>query len=172
MLFRLARLQELLCNNCGLEFRGFDAFGRFLRTPSTGKPVNRRSAPRYHAHLPATISLGQQESGKDKLTFSQPVRGHCETISSTGLEVSFVGLRFGPEEFDQPGRILLVSIVLPNGPVDAVVSTVSHVHLEKERGLPTWLIGASIMQMSDTDRERLTVYLDKRAEGALPLDVE
>jgi hypothetical protein len=173
ILFRLARLQELLCNNCGLEFRGFDVFGRWIRAPSTGRSViNRRGSPRYRAHLPATINPGHREPGSGKVIFPQATRGHCESISKIGLEVSFVGLRFGPEEFSEPGRLLLVSVVLSNGPIDAVVSTVTHVRQEAEGGLPRWYVGGSITQMSDTDRERLAVYLKKRAEREPPINVE
>jgi hypothetical protein len=34
-----------------------------------------------------------------------------------------------------------------------------------EEGKKRWLLGADIQQISDEDRERLTVYLEKRRQG-------
>ena len=59
MVLQIAGLHELLCNNCGLEFKGFDPLRRLPRAPTKRKrfELNQRCFPRYKVHLPATISL-------------------------------------------------------------------------------------------------------------------
>src|SRR5262245_43719249 len=83
---QLIGLRELLCNRCGLEFRGFDPFGRIGRAPSIElEPSERRRTPRYTAHLPATIHLAEKDPDTGKVSYSGPSRGHCESISKFGL---------------------------------------------------------------------------------------
>lgn len=165
---RMVGMQKLLCNNCGLVFKAFDPLGSQKRAPSekgNQKQVrNRRGAPRYYAHLPTAISL-IDDKAKDggMASYSQPSRGHCETISKAGMRLSLVGTRFTEAELSQLGRLLFVRIDLPDGSIEAVVSIVS-----SERGGEAtkrrWTLGAKIQQMSDADRERLTSYLAKRAK--------
>ncbi len=85
------------------------------------------------------------------------------TISKLGLALSFIGSRFDEAEFAQSGRLLFVTITLPGGPVEAVVTTVKHERVGEGRTAP-WLVQASITQMSDGDKARLSSYLDKRGD--------
>ncbi len=165
ILARLAGVDEFLCNNCGLEFRSFDSSGKVQRAPVKEPEVvaNRRRAPRYKAHLPATIRLAEKNSVTGKLILSKASRGHCVTISKLGLALSFIGSRFDEAEFAQSGRLLFVTITLPGGPVDAVVTTVKHERVGEGR-TARWLVQASITQMSDGDKARLSSYLDKRGD--------
>lgn len=116
--------------------------------------------------------MAEREVDTGKLIFSQTSRGHCESISRIGLGLTFVGSRFAAEEFARTGRLLFVSIVLPNGPVDILVTTVTHTRREPESGLAGWYVGAVITQMSEADQTRLTTYLEKRAEDEPLLEVE
>jgi hypothetical protein len=167
ILARLAGVDEFLCNNCGLEFRSFDSSGKVQRVPATEteSPPNRRRAPRYKAHLPAAIRLAKKNNLTGKLILSKASRGHCVTISKLGLALSFIGSRFRAEDFVHTGRLLFVTITLPNGPIDAVVTTVTHDRVG-EGGTARWLVRASITQMSDGDTARLLSYLDKRGNEA------
>ena len=163
---RMVGMQKLLCNNCGLVFKAFDPLGTQKRAPSEKekqkKGRNRRRGPRFYAHLPTAISL-IDEKAKDggKASYSQPSRGHCETISKFGMRLSLVGTRFTEADLSQLGRLLFVRVDLPDGPIEAVVAIVS-----SERGgeatKKRWTLGVKIQQMSDTDRERLAGYLEKR----------
>jgi hypothetical protein len=165
-LFRLVRRYELLCNNCGLEFKSLDLWDDLTRKPSTKKEsrLNVRRATRYQAHLPVTICLAEREPFGDKLVFSKPSRGHCKVISKAGLALSFVGSRFGERAFNRAGRLLLVNIMLPNAPVDVLITTVTHTRVESAEGTPTWFISATITQMSERDTARLATYLGERAK--------
>lgn len=166
ILSRLVRRYELLCNNCGLEFKDFDLWDGLTRKPSNKKQslVNVRRAPRYQAHIPVTISLAEREPSGGKLIFSRASRGHCKVISKAGMALSFVGSRFAEREFTHTGRLLFVGISLPNAPVDALITTVTHKRVQSEEGKPSWFISATITQMTESDTALLATYLEGRAK--------
>lgn len=161
---RMVGMQKLLCNNCGLVFKAFDPLGTKKRAPSEkGKQKqvrNRRLVPRFYAHLPTAISL-IDEKGGGKASYSQPSRGHCETISKFGMSLSLVGTRFTEADLSQIGRLLFVRVDLPEGSIEAVVTIVSS-RRGGEGSKKRWMLGVKIHQMSDTDRELLAEYLAKR----------
>jgi len=125
---------------------------------------NRRRGPRFYAHLPSAISLidGQPQAGK--VSYSQPSRGHCETISKFGMGLSLVGTRFSEADLSRKGGMLFVRIDLPEGSIEAIVKIVTS-ERAGDASKKRWLIGANIHQMSDDDRERLNAYLEKRRRG-------
>jgi len=161
-------LHKLLCNNCGLVFKGFDPLGSHQRTPSEKKPKqaqNRRRGPRFYSHLPAAISLIDGNVQAGKVSYSQPSRGHCETISKIGMRLSLVGTRFSEDELSRTGGLLFIRVDLPEGAIEAVVKIVTS-ERGGEEGKKKWLLGVNIQQMSDDDRERLSEYLEKRRQDA------
>jgi hypothetical protein len=169
---RAVGMHKLLCNNCGLVFKGFDPQGKFQREPAEGakrnmaKAVpNRRRGPRFNAHLPANISLIEGDAQVGKATYSQPSRGHCEAISKYGMLVSLVGTRFEEAELSRAGRLLLIHIELPNGLVEAVVSIVTHERTGEEQR-KRWLLGVETRQISDEHGELLAEYLERRRTTA------
>ena len=163
---RMFGLHKLLCNNCGLVFKGFDPLRSHQREPSE-KPKqirNRRRGPRYYAHLPTAISLIDSKVQVGKASYSQPSRGHCETISKFGMGLSLAGTRFAEADLSRVGQLLFVRVDLPEGPIDAVLTIVT-AERAGEDSKKKWLIGANIHQISDENRERLTAYLEKRRSG-------
>ena len=166
IVLRLAGLHELVCNNCGLEFRGFDPLRRLARAPNRKKEsnANKRRFPRYKVHLPATISLVERNALTWDVAYTQPSRGHCETISQIGMALSFVGSRFSEEQLTSPGCSLFVTVSLPHGAIAAVVAIVNW-NRPDSRGLARWLVGTTISQMSESDADRLAAYVKNRAEA-------
>src|SRR5215204_3649742 len=164
ILLRMVGLHKLLCNNCGLVFKGFDPLVTRERAPSNNKKQvrNRRRGPRYYGHLPTAISLLDGKVQVGKVSYSQPSRGHCETISKLGMSLSLVGARFPDGELSRIGRLLFVRVDLPEGSIEAVVAVVTSDRIIKE-GKKKWVLGVSTHQMSDADSERLASYLEKRA---------
>jgi predicted Zn-ribbon and HTH transcriptional regulator len=162
---RMVGMHKLLCNNCGLVFKAFDPLGTQKRAPSDKEKRvrNRRRGPRFNAHLPTAISLIDGKARAGKVSYSQPSRGHCETISKFGMRLSLVGTRFTEAELSQLGRMLFVRLDLPDGPIESVVKIVSS-ERAGEAARKRWNLGVKIHQMSDEDRERLTSYLEKRAK--------
>jgi len=165
LLLRLVGRSELLCNNCSLEFKEFGLWAELTRKPSTKREshANLRRAPRYTVHLPVTISLADKEPGSEKLIFSKASRGHCVVISKVGMALSFVGSKFNKRDFTHVGRLLFVVIMLPKGPVDALITTVTHKHTSDETR-PSWFIAATITKMNEGDTASLAAYLEERAK--------
>jgi PilZ domain-containing protein len=160
---RAVGMRKLLCNNCGLVFKGFDPQGKFQRAATRKKTepiLNRRRGPRVHAHLPAAISLIEGAARSGKVSYSQASRGHCETISSFGMLLSLVGTRFPESELSRPGRMLFVRVELPDASIEAVVKIVTHERVPD--GQKRWQLGVQIHQMTDTDKELLKSYLERR----------
>jgi rubredoxin len=166
LLVRLVGRHRLLCNNCGFVFSGFDPLGKVTRTPKTEyrELPNRRKAPRYHAHLPTAISLIEGNFKSGKVSYSEPSRGHCETISKFGMGISLVGARFPEHELTRIGRLLFVRVDLPAGSIEAVVSVLNYRRVGEELKRK-WSLGVSIYQMAEADSERLAKYLEERAQS-------
>jgi hypothetical protein len=178
VLLRLIGLHKLLCNNCGLVFKGFDPLRSAQRVPSEDghgrdkgqervkaqERVNRRRGARYNVHLPAAISLIDDKVQVGKVTYSEPSRGHCETIGKFGMSLSLVGARFTEGELSRIGRLFFVRVDLPDGPIEAVVALVTHDRAGEERR-KKWSLGVRIHQMSDEHTERLEAYLKTRGES-------
>ena len=166
---RLIGMSKVLCNNCGLVFRGFDPSNKLRRTPAQHENnfSNRRRAPRYRAHLPTAISLVGQQTKEGKVSYSESSNGHCEAISNFGMGLSLVGTRFSEKELSRVGQLLFVRINLPNATIEAVVSILNHRRLGEDKKRK-WILGVKIEQMSDSAKADLDVYLEKRA-GEQPL---
>lgn len=161
IVLQVAGFRELLCNNCGLEFKGFDPFRKLPRAPARHKETNgkQRRFPRYKVHLPATISMVERNPLTWDVSYSKGCRGHCDTISQGGMALSFVGTRMPEDELRRPGCSLFVTVNLPGSVIAAVLSTVTS---ERLGAIGKWLVGAKITQMSDIDAARLACYLEKR----------
>ena len=170
---RIAGLHELLCNNCGLEFKGFDPLRKLTRAPVKREKFapNQRRFPRYKVHLPASISLVERNVLTWDVDYSQSSRGHCETLSQIGMALSFVGSKFSEQQLTRPGCSLYVTVNLPDGAIAAVVSIVNW---EKPvgKGRNGWFVGATISQMSDRDAARLAAYIQKQAEAEVYVALE
>lgn len=165
LVLQMAGMHELLCNNCGLEFKGFDPLRKLERKPAARKQAaNTRKFARYKVHLPATIALVERNALSWDVSYSKPARGHCETISNGGMALSFVGSRFAEHQLKKPGCPLYVTIDLTSGVIAAVLATVT-CERSGTNGQATWFVGAKITQMSDTDSTRLSAYLEKRAHA-------
>lgn len=165
LLLRMVGMHKLLCNNCGLVFKGFDPLGTHQRAPSDGEKLarNSRRGPRFYAHLPSAISLIDGKVQAGKVSYSQPSRGHCETIGTFGMRLSLAGTRFSEADLSSIGRLLFVRVDLPEGPIEAVVKIVSSERAGEE-AKKKWILGVHIHQMSDADRARLDGYLEKRSK--------
>ena len=162
IVFQMAGLHELLCNNCGLEFRGFDPLRRLKRVPAkhTVKRSNDRRFPRYKVHLPATISMVERNPVTWEVEYSGAAHGHCETISQGGMALAFMGSRLCEDQLSRPGCQLYVTVKLPAAVIAAVLSIISCERAgSKKQGL--WSVGTAITQMSDADAKKLTTYLEK-----------
>ena len=164
IVFQMAGLHELLCNNCGLEFKGFDPLRRLKRMPArqTQKRTTDRRFPRYSAHLPATIAIVERNPVTWEVTYGRAAQGRCEVISQGGVSLAFVASRL--REDDLPlGCSLYVTIRLPCAVIAAVVSAITCERIDANKQVK-WRVGAAITQMSDGDAAKLAEYLQKQAK--------
>ena len=165
LFLRMVGMHKLLCNNCGLVFKGFDPLGSRERAPSRQQKQkelnNRRRGPRFYAHLPSAISLIDGGAQVGKVSYSQPSRGHCETIGKFGMKLSLAGTRFSEADLSTLGRLLFVRVDLPEGPIEAVVKIVSSERVGED-AKKKWVLAVNIQQMTETDMTRLDDYLEKR----------
>jgi len=164
IVFQMAGLHELLCNNCGLEFKGFDPLRRLKRAPAKNlqKRITDRRFPRYKVHLPATISLVERNPLTWEISYSPAALGHCDVISQGGMSLAFVGSRFREDQLTL-GCSLCVTINLPGSVVAAVVSAITCERVKSNKQAK-WLVGAAITQMSDADSAKLAGYLEKHSK--------
>ena len=162
MVLQLAGLHELLCNNCGLEFKGFDPMRKLERKPARHPEVspNHRRFPRFKVHLPATIALVERNPLTWDVSYSKAARGHCETISLGGMALSFVGSRLSDEQLTRPGCPLYVTVSLPAGVIAAVLSTIT-CSRAGVNGQAKWYAGTKVTQMSDEDAARLAAFIER-----------
>src|SRR5437764_13039202 len=111
----MAGLHELLCNNCGLEFRGFDPLRKLPRTPvkRTKFAANERRFPRHKVHLPATISLVERNALTWDVAHTHRSQGHCETISQISFALSFAVRRSPAAKLTRPGCSRVVTAHFP-----------------------------------------------------------
>jgi len=165
VVLQMAGLHELLCNNCGLEFKGFDPMRKLERKPAKHQEVNgnHRRFARHKVHLPATIALVERDPVTWDVSYSKAARGHCETISQGGMALSFVGTRLSEDQLTRAGCPLYVTVNLPSGVIAAVLATVTCDRIGSN-GQAKWFLGTKVTQMSDADTARLSAYLEKRAQ--------
>ena len=173
VVLRIAGLHQLLCNNCGLDFKGFDPLRKIERVPSKRKESspNQRRAPRFKTHLPATISLVERNVLTWDVNYTHPSRGHCEILSQIGMALSFAGTRFPEDQLTRPGCSLFVTVDLSVGPISAVVSVVE-CSRSGGPGRSRWQVGTMISQMSESNTARLAAYIKKRSEAAIHLSLD
>lgn len=173
IVLQIAGLHELLCNNCGLEFKGFDPLRKLKRAPAKHKESlpNRRRFPRYKVHLPAAIALVERNVLTWDVSYTPRSMGHCETVSRIGMALAFVGTRFPEEQITRPGCPFFVTVSLPAANIAAVVSTITCDHIGS-KGQRKWLVGATITQISDADAAKLAAYLEQLSKRELHVVME
>jgi hypothetical protein len=84
--------------------------------------------------------------------------GHTLDVSATGLALIVPAIRIGEHYLAGADRKLHIRLELPSGPVEMRVATVRYESLEDETG---YLIGAQILEMSDSDRATFDKYVAK-----------
>lgn len=119
---------------------------------------NRRRCRRVRARLTFTLSLSDPRVNSNGARRLPSLNGHTLDISSTGLALIVPAIRIGEHYLAGADRRLHVKLELPSGPVEMRVATVRYESLEDGSG---YLIGARILELSDTDRVSFEKYVAK-----------
>jgi c-di-GMP-binding flagellar brake protein YcgR len=116
---------------------------------------NRRRHRRVRVRLSFTLSLSDTRVNSNGTRRLPTLSGHTLDISTTGLALIVPAIRIGEHYLAGADRKLHVKLELPSGPVEMKVVTVRYENLEDESG---YLIGARILEMSDSDRVSFDNY--------------
>lgn len=119
---------------------------------------NRRHSKRVRASLSFTLSLSDPRLNSNGYRRLPSLDGHTLDVSATGLALVVPAIRIGEHYLAGEDRKLHVRLDLPTGPVEMRVGTVRYESMEDEAG---YLIGARILEMSDSDRASFDKYVAK-----------
>ncbi|HKY45202.1 MAG TPA: PilZ domain-containing protein [Pyrinomonadaceae bacterium] len=119
---------------------------------------NRRASRRVRTRLSFTLSLTDPRVNSNGSRKLPTLDGYTLDISSTGLALIVPAIRIGEHYLAGADRKLHVKLELPTGPVEMKVASVRYEGLEDDSG---YLIGAQILEMSDTDRASFEKYVAK-----------
>jgi c-di-GMP-binding flagellar brake protein YcgR len=119
---------------------------------------NRRRSKRVGARLSFTLSLSNPKLSTNGSRRLPSLDGHTLDVSTTGVALLVPAIRIGEHYLAGSDRKLYIKLELPNGPVEMKVATVRYESLEDESG---YLIGARILEMSDSDHTAFEKYVSK-----------
>ena len=119
---------------------------------------NRRHSKRVRARLSFTLSLTDPRVSSNGFRRLPSLNGHTLDVSATGLALVVPAIRIGEHYLAGDDRKLHIRLELPTGPIEMRVGTVRYESLEDEAG---YVIGARILEMSETDRASFNKYLAK-----------
>lgn len=119
---------------------------------------NRRGCKRVRARLSFTLSLSDPRVGSNGSRRLPKLDGHTLDVSMTGVALIVPAIRIGEHYLAGADRQLHIKLELPSGPVEMKVATVRYETMEDESG---YVIGAQILEMSDTDRVTFEKYVRK-----------
>jgi len=119
---------------------------------------NRRHSKRVRARLSFTLSLTDPRVRANGSRRLPGLNGHTLDVSSTGVALVVPAIRIGEHYLAGSERRLYIKLELPSGPVEMKVVAVRYESLEDESG---YLIGARIVEMSDSDRASFEKYVSR-----------
>jgi hypothetical protein len=117
---------------------------------------NRRHSRRVRVRLRFTLSLSDPRVSTNGSRRLPALDGHTLDVSITGLALIVPAIRIGEHYLAGADRKLHVKLELPGGPVEMKVVTVRYENLEDGSG---YLIGARILEISDSDRAVFEKYV-------------
>jgi hypothetical protein len=110
------------------------------------------------ARLSFTLSLSDPRVSSNGARRLPTLDGHTLDVSTTGLALIVPAIRIGEHYLAGADRKLHVKLELPSGPVEMKVAAARYESLEDDTG---YLIGARILELSDTDRVSFEKYVEK-----------
>jgi hypothetical protein len=117
---------------------------------------NRRRSKRVRTRLSFTLSLSDMRISSNGARRLPTLNGHTLDVSVSGLALVVPAIRIGEHYLAGSDRKLHVKLDLPSGPIEMKVTTVRYESLEDDTG---YLIGARILEMSDSDRSSFEKYV-------------
>lgn len=122
---------------------------------------NRRRCKRVRTRLTFTLSLSDPRVNTNGARRLPTLDGHTSDVSFTGIALIVPAIRIGEHYLAGADRKLHIKLELPTGPVEMKVATVRYESLEDSRDESGYIIGARILEMSETDRASFDKYVRK-----------
>ena len=122
---------------------------------------NRRRCKSVRTRLTFTLSLSDPRVNTNGARRLPTLDGHTSDVSFTGIALIVPAIRIGEHYLAGADRKLHIKLELPTGPVEMKVATVRYETLEDSRDESGYIIGARILEMSETDRASFDKYVRK-----------
>src|ERR1700752_346525 len=122
---------------------------------------NRRRSKRALVRLDFTLSLYDPRTSSNGLRRLPTLNGHTLDISSTGIALVVPAIRIGEHYVAGVDRRFHLKLDLPDGPIEMTVAPVRYESLEEDPEESGYVIGGRIVEVSEADRERFRIYVDK-----------
>jgi len=120
---------------------------------------DRRHGKRQRAQLAFTLSLASPSNKVNGARKSAVLKGHTLDVSINGVALIVPSILLGEHHLIGENRKLNVKLELAQEMVEMEVVPIRYESLEEHETETGYLIGALIVEMSKTDRERFTQYL-------------
>jgi PilZ domain len=120
---------------------------------------DRRRAKRQRARLPFTLSLAGAAIKLNGDRQTAALKGHTLDVSTDGIALIVPSIVLGEHHLIGENRKLSVMLELPAGMIEMKVVPIRYESLEEDPTETGYLIGAKIVEMNETDRERFTQYV-------------
>lgn len=120
---------------------------------------DRRRAKRQRARLAFTLSLGSAAIKANGARQNATLKGHTLDVSINGVSLIVPSILLGEHHLVGENRKLNVQLELADGMVEMKVVPIRYESLEDHETETGYLIGAKIVEMSETDRQRFTQHV-------------
>jgi len=120
---------------------------------------DRRRAKRQRARLAFTLSLAGAAIKLNGNRQSAALKGHTLDVSTDGIALIVPSILLGEHHLIGENRKLSVTLELPAGMIEMKVVPIRYESLEEDPTETGYLIGAKIVEMNESDRERFKQYV-------------
>jgi hypothetical protein len=120
---------------------------------------DRRRTKRQKTRLAFTLSLAGAAIKSNGARQSAALKGHTMDVSVNGIALIVPSILLGEHHLVGENRRLSVKLELPEGVIEMKVVPIRYESLEEHETETGYLIGARIVEMNETDRERFTLYV-------------
>ncbi len=119
----------------------------------------RRLSPRFSASLTCEISLSEEDQGLNLLFPGEIISARTRDVSVSGLGIVAPTIYLGYICIVDQGRILQISLDLPDSVVTIKATPVHYIRQDKEGEESIYLIGLSINEINEQDASLYHEYL-------------
>jgi len=126
---------------------------------------DRRQSPRLSVRLALSISVSRKANSNGSGPSSRTLKGHTRDISRKGLAMMLPQVHLAGYHLAAEGRELHVVLELPDGPMAMIVLPRRYEMLDDAQLGCNYLIGATIIDVSEDDRNRLESFIAQALNG-------